>query len=128
MMPTATCQYCGWNGPADRCGPLKNAWERVEPGDTMPAGECPKCNASAMLDEDRAEPCVRIETAPTPERATHFGVRSTAQSLANVMAMAADTCTYRVQDLDRHGFRVAVYRPSPYRPMVPDGYLRIETE
>ena len=29
MTPTATCQYCGWNGPADRCAPLKNAWERV---------------------------------------------------------------------------------------------------
>ena len=51
MMPTATCQYCGWNGPADQCGPLKNAWERLQPGDTVPAGECPKCNASAMLDE-----------------------------------------------------------------------------
>ena len=35
MMPTATCQYCGWNGPADHCGPLENAWERVEPGDPM---------------------------------------------------------------------------------------------
>ena len=50
MIPTATCQYCGWNGPADRCGPLKNAWERIAPGDVMPAGECPECNASAMLD------------------------------------------------------------------------------
>ena len=35
MMPTATCQYCGWNGPADQCGPLKNAWERVQPGDPI---------------------------------------------------------------------------------------------
>ena len=39
MMPTATCQYCDWNGPADECGPLHNAWERVQPGDAMPAGD-----------------------------------------------------------------------------------------
>ena len=126
MMPTATCQSCGWNGPADECGPLKNAWERVQPGDVMPAGECPVCSASAMLDEDKPDPCVRIVTVPSPERATHFSVRSTTQSLADVMAMAAGTCTYSVQDIDRHGFRVAIYRPSPYRQMVPDGYLRIE--
>ena len=125
MIPTATCQYCGWNGPADRCGPLKNAWERVAPGAVMPAGECPECNASAFLDEDKPDPCVRIETTPDPERATHFGVRSTAQSLANVMAVAADTRTYRVQDMDHHGFRVAVYPWTPYPPMVPAGYLRI---
>ena len=125
MMPTATCQYCGWNGPADRCGPLKNAWERVQPGDVMPAGECPECSASAMLDENSAEPCIRIETVPAPERATHFAVRSTAQALADVMSMAADTSSYRLQDMDAHGFRVAVYHRSPYPAMVPDGYLRI---
>ena len=126
MIPTATCSYCDWQGPADKCGPLKNAWERVAPGDTMPAGECPECNASAMLDEDKAEPCIRIETVPAPERATHFRVRSTAQALADVMSMAADTSSYRVQDMDAHGFRVAVYHRSAYPAMVPDGYLRIE--
>ena len=91
----------------------------------MPAGECPECNASAMLDEDRPEPCVRIETTPAPERATHFGVRSTARALAHVMATAAGTWSYRVQDIDHHGFRVAVYPKTPYPPMLPDGYLRI---
>ncbi len=42
-------------------------------------------------------------------------------------ARQAHTCTYRVQVMDRRGFRVAVCRPSPYRPWVPDGYQRIET-
>ncbi|MDE0175392.1 MAG: hypothetical protein OYH76_01145 [Defluviicoccus sp.] len=51
MIPTASCQACDWTGPADLCGPLKRAWERVQPGDVMPAGECPLCNASAMLNE-----------------------------------------------------------------------------
>ena len=125
MIPTATCQYCRWNGPAERCGPLKNAWERVAPGAVMPVGECPECNASAFLDEERPDPCVRIETTPDPERATHFGVRSTARALAGVMAAAAGTWSYRVQDIDDHGFRVAVYPRTPYPPMVPAGYLRI---
>ena len=49
MIPDAECQSCDWTGPADLCGPLKNAHERVQPGDVMPAGECPLCNASAML-------------------------------------------------------------------------------
>ena len=126
MIPTATCQYCHWNGPADECGPLLNAWERVQPGDIMPAGACPECNASAMLDEDKHEPRIRIITTREPERAAHFGARSTAQGLADVMPLAGARCSYRVQDMDRSGFRVAVYRQSPYTRMVPDGYLRIE--
>ena len=80
-----------------------------------------------MLDGDKLEPCVRIQTTPDPERATHFGVRSTARALAGVMATAAATWSYRVQDIDHHGFRVAVYPQTPDPPMVPDGYLRIET-
>ena len=78
-----------------------------------------------MLDPERPEPCIEIVTVPLPERATHFGVRSTAQSLAHVMSMARNTYNYRVQDMHNSGFRVAVYRPSPYPPMVPDGYPRI---
>ena len=79
-----------------------------------------------MLDEDKPEPRIEIVTTPTPERATHFGVRSTARALANVMSTARNTSSYRVQDMDVHGFRVAVYRQNPYPQMVPDGYLRIE--
>ena len=125
MIPTATCQYCGWNGPADRCGPLKNAWERVPPGDPMPAGACPKCNASALLDE--SEPWLRIVTTREPECATHFPSRNVAQALARIMPLAGHASSYRVQDIEDAGFRVAVYRESPYRHMVPDGYLRIVT-
>ena len=125
MMPTATCQYCGWNGPADECGPLKNAWERVEPGDPMPAGACPKCNASALLDEARQEPSVMIVTTRVPERAAKLGVRSTAQALADVMSLADNKYSYRVQDIDP-GFRVAVFREIPHPTTVPCGYLRIE--
>ncbi len=61
-----------------------------------------------------------------PERATKFGVRSTAQSLANVMWDAANKYSYHVEDLGPSGFRVAVYRETPKRETVPRGYLRIE--
>ena len=127
MMPTATCQYCGWNGPADQCGPLKNAWERVQPGDTVPAGECPKCNASTMLDEARQEPSATIVTTLVPERATKFGVRSTAQALADVMWLAANRYSYRVENLGSSGFRIAVCRETPREGTVPRGYPRVET-
>ena len=122
-----TCQDCGWKGTVAQCEPIAPRYlpERVPAGDVMPAGECPECGASAMLDQDKPEPCVEIVTVPLPERASHFGVRSTAQSLANVMSMARNTYSYRVQDMDSHGFRVAAYRPSPYPAMVPDRYLRI---
>ena len=123
-----TCRECGWKGIVAHCEPIAPRYlpERVAAGGVMPAGECPECGNNAMLDPEQSEPCIEIATVPLPERATHFRVRSTAQSLANVMSMARNTHGYRVQDMDGHGFRVAVYRPSPYPPMIPDGYLRIE--
>ena len=125
MIPDAKCQNCDWTGPADLCGPLKNAHERVQPGDVMPAGECPLCNASAMIVEDEQQPSATVITRPLPEQATHFGLEQTARSLAAVMAITHPQHTYRVQNADRHGYRVAVYRPPAYPKMVPDGYLRL---
>ena len=87
-----TCQDCGWKGTVRQTEPIAPRYlpERVLPGDVMPAGECPKCNASALLDQARHEPSVTIVTTLVPERATKFGVRSTAQALANVMWLAAN--------------------------------------
>ena len=64
-----------------------------------------------MLDQARQEPSVTIVTTLVPERATKFGVRSTAQALANVMWLAANRYSYR---------------ETPKRETVPRGYLRIE--
>ena len=49
---TATCQDCGWHGPVEETKELRNVWDRVHPGDVMPAGECPEegCAGAAMLD------------------------------------------------------------------------------
>ena len=80
-----------------------------------------------MLDDYGPHPCARIVTVPNPDRATHFGVKSTAKALADVMWTVRNTFLYRVQDMERHGFRFAVYRRSPYPPMLAEGYLKIET-
>ena len=62
-----------------------------------------------MLDQARQEPSVTIVTTRVPERAAKLGVRSTAQALADVMSLAGNKYSYRVQDIDP-GFRVAVFR------------------
>ena len=52
---TATCQDCGWQGPVEETKEFRNVWDRVLPGDVMPAGECPEegCGGAAMPDADR---------------------------------------------------------------------------
>ena len=125
MIPTATCQYCNWHGPADQCAPLRNAWERLKPGDVMPAGECPECNASAMLDPDDTLPRIHITAVPTPESATHFKRRATARALSLIATHADPGFTYPVQDMDDDGLRVAVHRKSPHSRMFACAYLRI---
>lgn len=37
------CANCGWQGDVDEAKEVRNFWSRVQPGDTMPAGECPEC-------------------------------------------------------------------------------------
>ena len=55
---TATCQACGWHGHVDRTKELRDIWDRVQPGDVMPAGECPEdgCHGAAMLDKHPRHP------------------------------------------------------------------------
>ena len=53
---TATCQDCGWQGPVEDTKELSAiVYERVLPGDVMPAGDCPVegCGGAAMLDDAR---------------------------------------------------------------------------
>ena len=54
---TATCQDCGWQGPVEETKEFRNVWDRVLPGDVMPAGECPAegCGGAAMLNADRED-------------------------------------------------------------------------
>jgi hypothetical protein len=46
------CANCDWTGQEDECNIPKRLWERMAPGDTYPAGECPECGALAFLIEE----------------------------------------------------------------------------
>ena len=50
-METAACQDCGWTGPVEDTLEFRHLYERVMPGDVMPAGDCPVegCGGAAML-------------------------------------------------------------------------------
>ena len=64
MTDQVKCQDCDWTGRAEDVEPLSRAWERVQPGDIMPAGACPKCGAAAMLIDARiADNAHAIENA-----------------------------------------------------------------
>lgn len=48
------CQNCGWTGTEDQTLELRDFWSRIEPGDVMPAGDCPACGSAAMLENEPA--------------------------------------------------------------------------
>lgn len=64
-MPEVTyhCQNCGWSGTEDDLAPYSDMANRLEVGDTVPAGECPEegCGAVCWSDEEMAKH--RIEGA-----------------------------------------------------------------
>lgn len=39
------CQNCSWQGPRADAHPINDITQRVDPGEPMPSGECPKCGA-----------------------------------------------------------------------------------
>jgi hypothetical protein len=49
------CPNCAWDGPANQTRPIHDLWERIEPGGTVPIGECPECGALAYLDTEEEE-------------------------------------------------------------------------
>jgi len=46
------CANCGKRERADKLNPVEDPFQRMEPGDTVPAGECPSCGCLAYVDED----------------------------------------------------------------------------
>jgi len=47
----AGCDNCDWIGSLSELLPIKDIFERVEPGEPMPNGECPECGALVFSDE-----------------------------------------------------------------------------
>ncbi len=57
---THECQNCGWRGAEERLEPIEDIFQRVDPGEPMPAGECPECGAL----------CHEIDEATPPKAVT----------------------------------------------------------
>lgn len=47
------CNNCEWYGVVAECHNISDVQERVDPGETFPAGECPLCGALAHLVEKK---------------------------------------------------------------------------
>lgn len=45
MKPTHYCQNCDWRGTESQLDDIQDLHQRVDPGEPMPAGECPECGA-----------------------------------------------------------------------------------
>lgn len=59
------CANCDWHGPLDECDGVDNIGARLDPGSTVPAGQCPECGALAYLEE-------QAELAPVVKIARQF--------------------------------------------------------
>ena len=54
------CDNCEWTGTIEEDEELRDFWSRVQPGDTVPAGDCPECGAFAFL-------CDEVAASASPE-------------------------------------------------------------
>lgn len=50
MSDPCHCQNCSWTGDSYETQDIQDFFERVEPGEIMPCGECPECGALCQLD------------------------------------------------------------------------------
>ena len=71
----AVCSNCVWRGPSSECGPVSDLLERVGPGETMPAGECPECGCLAHLLEEE-EPAKVPPHPPVIHDGWHFNAET----------------------------------------------------
>jgi hypothetical protein len=63
MSQVKCTKECGWIGDTRDCSPIDDIWERVEPGEIFPAGQCPKCGllvAPALEDMLAAVPAIGL--------------------------------------------------------------------
>ena len=51
MTTIYTCDECDWAGTQFDMNPIDDVHQRVEPGELMPAGQCPRCGALLGVDD-----------------------------------------------------------------------------
>jgi hypothetical protein len=47
-----SCDNCSWRGSTEETKPVRDFWQRVDPGGEVPVGECPQCGALAYLGDE----------------------------------------------------------------------------
>ena len=48
------CPDCSFRCAVEHLEIMRRPWERVQPGDTMPDGECPECGAACYVEDEPA--------------------------------------------------------------------------
>ena len=59
------CANCDWTGTQSQTELIADFWSRVEPGETIPHGDCPECGAFCYAVND--EPAPAQLPAPSPD-------------------------------------------------------------
>jgi hypothetical protein len=49
------CQDCQWKGDEADCDAIEDIFERVDPGEPMPSGQCPKCGALCQPEREHIQ-------------------------------------------------------------------------
>lgn len=80
------CANCDWTGTRDEVEPYRDFWSRVQPGEIIPAGDCPLCGAFAYL---TPEPVDDPDEEPETPRFKVF-LQQYAEQIADVEVEAKD--------------------------------------
>lgn len=62
-MTKVVCANCNWTGDETATDAVQDLAERIEPGGTVPAGQCPKCGACCYLPVAPARLLIVVEGA-----------------------------------------------------------------
>lgn len=108
------CQNCDWHGTASQLSDIDDIEQRISPGEVVPAGQCPKCDALAHLASNPAwvktrdldaETVLLIAQEITPDLWTTRGPNDTIQHFYDFVleCVAAFQIIHAQTDWDESG-------------------------
>ncbi|TSA39703.1 hypothetical protein D4R30_00655 [archaeon] len=100
------CQNCEWKGTGVDVNPIQDIYERIEPGETVPAGECPECGCLARLvsEPEAAAPTSTVyyvTVDDSEDNLVHGVVEAPTPQAAAILALQSyllDNCEETPQD------------------------------
>lgn len=66
-MEKCFCGNCDWQGDDSQVNPIQDIMQRIDPGGTVPAGECPECGALCYLDDTNLRPSLIADSTVWPD-------------------------------------------------------------